>query len=58
MSLTAKPPGPAFGYSFPTWNRVSYARGFLLSRPVPGAVLESLLAEGRVPVHFSATPRA
>ena len=29
------------------------AQGFLLSRPVPGAQMERLLAEGRVPVHFS-----
>ncbi|MGE2712756.1 putative bifunctional diguanylate cyclase/phosphodiesterase [Mycolicibacterium litorale] len=29
------------------------AQGFLLSRPVPGAEMERLLAEGRVPVHFS-----
>jgi diguanylate cyclase (GGDEF)-like protein len=32
------------------------AQGFLLSRPVAGDVMESLLARGRVPVHFSATP--
>jgi diguanylate cyclase (GGDEF)-like protein len=32
------------------------AQGFLLSRPVPGATMEALLAEGRVPVHFPATP--
>jgi diguanylate cyclase (GGDEF)-like protein len=32
------------------------AQGFLLSRPVPGDVMESLLAEGRIPVHFSAAP--
>lgn len=29
------------------------AQGFLLSRPVPGPEMERLLAEGRVPVHFS-----
>ncbi len=29
------------------------AQGFLLSRPVPGAQMERLLAAGRVPVHFS-----
>ncbi|WP_231643331.1 putative bifunctional diguanylate cyclase/phosphodiesterase [Mycolicibacterium baixiangningiae] len=29
------------------------AQGFLLSRPVPGAQMERLLAEGRVPVHFA-----
>ncbi|OBB77749.1 hypothetical protein A6B34_10400 [Mycolicibacterium monacense] len=29
------------------------AQGFLLSRPVPGEQMERLLAEGRVPVHFS-----
>lgn len=28
------------------------AQGFLLSRPVPGAEMERLLAAGRVPVHF------
>ncbi|WP_413030880.1 putative bifunctional diguanylate cyclase/phosphodiesterase [Mycolicibacterium litorale] len=28
------------------------AQGFLLSRPVPGAEMERLLAKGRVPVHF------
>ncbi|WP_102145429.1 putative bifunctional diguanylate cyclase/phosphodiesterase [Mycobacterium hubeiense] len=32
------------------------AQGFLLSRPMPGDQMESLLAEGRIPVHFSATP--
>ncbi|MEO3757024.1 EAL domain-containing protein [Mycobacterium sp. B14F4] len=32
------------------------AQGFLLSRPVPGDEMESLLARGRVPVHFPATP--
>jgi diguanylate cyclase (GGDEF)-like protein len=32
------------------------AQGFLLSRPVPGDTMESLLAEGRVAVHFPATP--
>jgi diguanylate cyclase (GGDEF)-like protein len=30
------------------------AQGFLLSRPVRGEVMESLLANGRLPVHFSA----
>jgi diguanylate cyclase (GGDEF)-like protein len=30
------------------------AQGFLLSRPVGGEVMESLLANGRIPVHFSA----
>jgi diguanylate cyclase (GGDEF)-like protein len=30
------------------------AQGFLLSRPVRGEVMESLLANGRIPVHFSA----
>jgi diguanylate cyclase (GGDEF)-like protein len=33
------------------------AQGFLLSRPVAGDAMESLLAKGRVPVHFSAAPR-
>jgi diguanylate cyclase (GGDEF)-like protein len=33
------------------------AQGFLLSRPVAGDVMESLLAKGRVAVHFSAAPR-
>jgi diguanylate cyclase (GGDEF)-like protein len=33
------------------------AQGFLLSRPVPGETMESLLADGRVPVHFPAAPR-
>ncbi len=33
------------------------AQGFLLSRPVPGDVMESLLAKGRIAVNFSATPR-
>jgi diguanylate cyclase (GGDEF)-like protein len=32
------------------------AQGFLLSRPVPGDEMESLLAQGRIPVKFSATP--
>ena len=32
------------------------AQGFLLSRPVSGAAMESLLAEGRVPVQFSPAP--
>ena len=30
------------------------AQGYLLSRPVTGAAMESLFAEGRLPVHFSA----
>jgi diguanylate cyclase (GGDEF)-like protein len=33
------------------------AQGFLLSRPVACDAMESLLAKGRVPVHFSAAPR-
>jgi EAL domain-containing protein (putative c-di-GMP-specific phosphodiesterase class I) len=33
------------------------AQGFLLSRPIPGAAMESLLAKGRIPLHFSASPR-
>ena len=33
------------------------AQGFLLSRPLAGGAMESLLAQGRVPVHFSAAPR-
>jgi diguanylate cyclase (GGDEF)-like protein len=32
------------------------AQGFLLSRPIPGDEMESLLAKGRIPVQFSATP--
>lgn len=32
------------------------AQGFLLSRPVAGDTMESLLAKGRVPVHFPPTP--
>ena len=32
------------------------AQGFLLSRPLAGDDMASLLAEGRVPMHFSATP--
>jgi diguanylate cyclase (GGDEF)-like protein len=32
------------------------AQGFLLSRPIPGDAMESLLARGRVPVNFSAAP--
>ena len=28
------------------------AQGFLLSRPIAGAAMESLLAKGRIPVHF------
>ncbi|AFM16502.1 diguanylate cyclase (GGDEF) domain-containing protein [Mycolicibacterium chubuense NBB4] len=33
------------------------AQGFLLSRPIPGAALESLLAKGRIPLQFSASGR-
>jgi EAL domain-containing protein (putative c-di-GMP-specific phosphodiesterase class I) len=33
------------------------AQGFLLSRPVVGSAMEALLAVGRVPVAFSASPR-
>ena len=33
------------------------AQGFLLSRPVAGGAMESLLAKGRIPVHFSAAQR-
>jgi diguanylate cyclase (GGDEF)-like protein len=33
------------------------AQGFLLSRPIASDAMESLLAKGRVPVAFSATPR-
>ena len=32
------------------------AQGFLLSRPVAAGVMESLLAQGRIPVDFSAAP--
>ncbi len=32
------------------------AQGFLLSRPLSGDEMASLLAKGRVPVHFSASP--
>ncbi|MGV0718133.1 EAL domain-containing protein [Mycolicibacterium sp. XJ662] len=32
------------------------AQGFLLSRPLPSEEMASLLADGRMPVHFSATP--
>ncbi|MCT7659055.1 putative bifunctional diguanylate cyclase/phosphodiesterase [Mycobacterium deserti] len=32
------------------------AQGFLLSRPVPGGEMAALLAQGRIPLHFSATP--
>lgn len=32
------------------------AQGFLLSRPIPGDAMETLLARGRVPVNFSAAP--
>lgn len=34
------------------------AQGYLLSRPVTGAAMESLFAEGRLPVHFSAPAAA
>ncbi|KUI44351.1 hypothetical protein AU198_16965 [Mycobacterium sp. GA-1199] len=34
------------------------AQGFLLSRPLPGAEMESLLAQGRIPVDFAASPRS
>lgn len=33
------------------------AQGFLLSRPVAAEAMESLLAAGRIPVHFSTAPR-
>lgn len=33
------------------------AQGFLLSKPILGREMQALLAEGRVPVHFSAAPR-
>jgi diguanylate cyclase (GGDEF)-like protein len=33
------------------------AQGFLLSRPIAGEAMESLLAAGLIPVDFSATPR-
>ncbi|MDZ4266609.1 MAG: EAL domain-containing protein [Mycobacterium sp.] len=33
------------------------AQGFLLSRPIAGAAMESLLAKGRIPVNFSASSR-
>jgi len=33
------------------------AQGFLLSRPVPGAEMEELLAQGRIPVDLGAAPR-
>jgi diguanylate cyclase (GGDEF)-like protein len=33
------------------------AQGFLLSQPLSGAEMEALLANGRIPIHFSATPR-
>ena len=33
------------------------AQGFLLSRPIAGAAMESLLSKGRIPIHFSASPR-
>ena len=32
------------------------AQGFLLSRPLNGEEMASLLAKGRVSVHFSTTP--
>jgi diguanylate cyclase (GGDEF)-like protein len=32
-------------------------QGFLLSRPVAGDTMEALLAQGRIPVDFSAAPR-
>ncbi|HEX7426072.1 MAG TPA: EAL domain-containing protein, partial [Mycobacterium sp.] len=32
------------------------AQGFLLSRPVAGNVMESLLAQRRIPVQFAAVP--
>ena len=32
------------------------AQGFLLSRPIAGEAMEALLARGRIPVNFSATP--
>ena len=32
------------------------AQGFLLSRPVAGDAMEALLAQRRIPVHFSAAP--
>jgi EAL domain-containing protein (putative c-di-GMP-specific phosphodiesterase class I) len=32
------------------------AQGFLLSLPLSGEDMEALLAKGRVPMHFSATP--
>jgi EAL domain-containing protein (putative c-di-GMP-specific phosphodiesterase class I) len=31
-------------------------QGFLLSKPIAGEAMETLLARGRIPVHFSATP--
>jgi diguanylate cyclase (GGDEF)-like protein len=33
------------------------AQGFLLSRPIAGAAMESLLAKGRIPVNFAAPHR-
>jgi len=33
------------------------AQGFLLSRPLAGDKMEALLAEGRIPIEFSAAPR-
>jgi diguanylate cyclase (GGDEF)-like protein len=33
------------------------AQGFLLSRPIAGDAMESLLAKGRIPMDFSAAPR-
>jgi EAL domain-containing protein (putative c-di-GMP-specific phosphodiesterase class I) len=32
------------------------AQGFLLSKPIAGDAMEALLARGRIPLHFSATP--
>ena len=32
------------------------AQGFLLSHPLSGAEMEALLAKGRIPIHFAATP--
>lgn len=34
------------------------AQGFLLSRPLPGTEMRSLLAQGRIPVDFAAPPRS
>jgi EAL domain-containing protein (putative c-di-GMP-specific phosphodiesterase class I) len=38
-------------------NGCHRAQGFLLSRPVAGDAMESLLAKGRIAVNFSATPQ-